>query len=211
MINTGDYYTKPLEAFVKGSRISVPDMDRLYETGKEAGLKVHYFKRSGLLPRVRIVLGFLNGIVFDSLLDVGSGRGAFLWPLLDAFPEREIHVIDMLEHRSAMHRAVAKGGAYNMHVYNGDIRTLNLPDKSVDVVTMLEVLEHIPDAAGAVRNAARLARKHIVVTVPSKPDDNPEHIHLFTPNALKEMFVSAGWSKVNFGSVPGHIFMVASC
>ena len=48
-------------------------------------------------------------------------------------------------------------------------------------------------------------------TVPSKPDDNPEHIHLFTKESLGELFRSVGCSKLNFGAVPGHLFMVASC
>jgi hypothetical protein len=32
------------------------------------------------LPRVRKVLGVLRGVHPANLLDVGSGRGAFLWP-----------------------------------------------------------------------------------------------------------------------------------
>ena len=158
-----------------------------------------------------MALGFLHGIEFESLLDVGSGRGAFLWPFLESFPDKEVHVVDVLERRVALHRAVAAGGAYRLHVHEGDVRELALPDNSVDVVTMLEVLEHIPDAEGAVRNAARIARRHVVVTVPSKPDDNPEHIHLFTREALDGLFRRVGFSKLNFGAVPGHLFMVASC
>ena len=54
-----------------------------------------------------------------------------------------------------------------------------LPDHSVDIVTLLEVLEHIPDVEKAVA-AVRMARKYVVVSVPSKEDNNPEHIHLLT-------------------------------
>ena len=199
-------YERALEAYVRGSGCLVGAGASAYDAGKVAGLKVHYFKRAELLPRVRMVLGFLHGIEFDSLLDVGSGRGAFLWPFLEAFPDKEVHVVDLLERRVALYRAVAA-----LHVHEGDVRVLDLPDGSIDVVTMLEVLEHIPDAAGAVRNAVRIARRHVVVTVPSKPDDNPEHIHLFTKESLGELFRSAGFSKLNFGAVPGHLFMVASC
>lgn len=204
-------YERALEAYVRGSGCLVGAGASAYDAGKVAGLKVHYFKRAELLPRVRMVLGFLHGIEFDSLLDVGSGRGAFLWPFLEAFPDKEVHVVDLLERRVALYRAVAAGGAFRLHVHQGDVRELDLPGKSVDVVTMLEVLEHIPDVEGAVRNAALIARRHVVVTVPSKPDDNPEHIHLFTTESLGELFRRAGFSKLNFGAVPGHLFMVASC
>ena len=205
-------YDRLLIAYLRGigcqTAAGGPDA---YAAGKAAGLKVHYFKRSALLPRVGLVLGFLRGIEFDSLLDVGSGRGAFLWPFLDEFPDKETHVVDLLPQRVALHRAVAAGGTFNLQVHEGDVRSLALPDKSVDVVTMLEVLEHIPDVAGAVRNAVRMARRHVVVTVPSQRDDNPEHIHLLSKGRLSELFSAAGCGKLNFGGVPGHTFMVATC
>jgi ubiquinone/menaquinone biosynthesis C-methylase UbiE len=207
-----EYYARPLEAYLKGNGYrTVAGGTDAYSAGKAAGLKVHYFKRSALLPRVGLVLGFLRGIEFDSLLDVGSGRGAFLWPFLDEFPDKETHVVDLLPQRVALHRAVAAGGTFNLHVHEGDVRSLTLPDKSVDVVTLLEVLEHIPDVAGAVRNAVRMARRHVVVTVPSQKDDNPEHIHLLSKERLRELFGAAGCGKLNFGGVPGHTFMVATC
>ena len=206
------YYDRSLEAYLRGSGFQTVELGpAAYAAGKANGLKVHYFKRSALLPRVGLVLGFLHGIEFSSLLDVGSGRGAFLWSFLDEFPDKETHVMDLMSQRVAVLRAVAAGGTYDLHVHEGDIRTLALPDKSVEVVTMLEVLEHIPDVAGAVRNAIRIARRHVVVTVPSQRDDNPEHIHLLSRERLRELFGDAGCVKLNFGGVPGHTFMVATC
>ena len=206
------YYDRSLEAYLRGSGFQTVELGpAAYAAGKANGLKVHYFKRSALLPRVGLVLGFLRGIEFSSLLDVGSGRGAFLWPFLDEFPDKETHVMDLMPQRVAVLRAVAAGGTYDLHVHEGDIRTLALPDKSVEVVTMLEVLEHIPDVAGAVRNAIRIARRHVVVTVPSQRDDNPEHIHLLSRERLRELFGDAGCVKLNFCGVPGHTFMVATC
>ncbi|MBP5509307.1 MAG: class I SAM-dependent methyltransferase [Kiritimatiellae bacterium] len=196
---------------MKGMGRPVPQGVCAYDVGKAAKLKVHYFKRRELLPRVRLVLGFLRSIEFGSLLDVGSGRGAFLWPFLESFPGKEVHVIDMLPYRAALFRAVAVGGISRLHAHEGDVRELALPDNAVDVVTMLEVLEHIPDVEGAVRNAVRIARRHIVVTVPSGTDDNPEHIHLLTKERLSGLFGAAGCAKLNFAGVPGHTFMVASC
>ena len=73
---------------------------------------------------------------------------------------------------------------------------------------MLEVMEHIPDTEAVVLNAIRLARNYIIVSVPSKPDDNPEHIHLFTNEDLKRLFLDNGCSKVKFMSVTNHRVMV---
>lgn len=78
------------------------------------------------------------------------------------------------------------------------------------MVTLLEVLEHIPDVQTAVNNSVCLAKRYVVVTVPSKPDNNPEHIHLLTKDVLTELFTEAGCTKLHFGSVEGHLIMTAT-
>jgi hypothetical protein len=74
---------------------------------------------------------------------------------------------------------------------------------------MLEVLEHIPNVFDAIKNACRIAKDFIVVTVPSKEDDNPEHIHLLTKEKLTKMFNDCGVTNLKFGGVNGHLFLVA--
>lgn len=162
---------------------------------------------------MQAVLGFLRGIVAagqcETLLDVGSGRGVFLFPLLREFPDLDVTSIDLLPHRVELLECIRLGGIGNLHPGLGDIRDVPLPDKSFDVVTLLEVLEHIPDTEKAVRNAVRLARRYIIVSVPSRPDDNPEHIHLFSNEDLLNLFLNAGCSKVKFMSVTNHRVMAA--
>ena len=104
---------------------------------------------------------------------------------------------------------VRAGGVSNISAVTGDIRSLTLPDKSYDVVTMLEVLEHISDPVKAVRSAVRIARKYVVISVPSKPDNNPEHIHLLSKDILTDIFNKAGCSRLNFDGVPGHLILFA--
>lgn len=177
-------------------------------------LKLHYFKEKEEMPRVKAVMGFLHGIIpagqCASLLDVGSGRGAFLFPLLRDFPGLEVTSIDILPHRVELLDCVSKGGIVNLTARLDDLCSTSLPDKSFDVVTMLEVLEHIPDTPAAVHNAVRIARRYVILSVPSKPDDNPEHIHLFTTERLRRLFTEAGCSKVKFKEVAGHHIMTAT-
>lgn len=186
--------------------------DKLVTLGKNAELKMHYFKEKDELPRVQLVMGFLRGMVASgqiaSVLDVGSGRGAFLFPLLTEFPGLEVTSIDILPHRVALLQSVAKGGVDNLHAIERNLCEWDGPEGAFDAVTLLEVLEHIPDVEKAVANAVRMAGRYIIVTVPSKPDDNPEHIHLFTKDMLTEMFLRAGCSKVKFDSVLNHLFMI---
>lgn len=175
--------------------------------------KEYYFKVKNDLERVQVVLSFLRGIFAaeqcQSLLDVGSGRGAFLFPLLRDFPDIDVTSIDILPHRVELLQCLHDGGFRNLHPLQANICSWDAPDKAFDVVTMLEVIEHIPDTEAVVRNAIRLARNYIIVSVPSKPDDNPEHIHLFTNEDLKRLFLENGCSKVKFMSVTNHRVMVA--
>lgn len=202
------YLTRLAEAYRRGYK------KRYAGCNDAPEMKLHYFKVKDDLPRVQVVLGFLQGIVpaeqCNTLLDVGSGRGVFLFPLLREFPDLEVTSLDILPHRVALHECIHEGGVENLHPILADICTWDAPDKSFDVVTMLEVMEHIPETLQVVRNAIRLARNYIIVSVPSKPDDNPEHIHLFSNDDLQRLFLENGCTKVKFMSVTNHRVMVAS-
>ena len=173
-------------------------------------LKMYRFKNHEDLPRVHKVLSFLKGIWPQNLLDVGSGRGVFLLPFLSAFPDTPVTSVDLLDYRVAFLNDIRLGGVDQLTAMQMDICANELPEKSFDVVTLLEVLEHIPDVQHAITSAVRLARRYIVVTVPSKPDNNPEHIHLLTKERLTELFHTAGCTRLQFDAVVGHLFMVAS-
>src|SRR4051794_22333811 len=106
------FYLEPAAAFVRHTLPDAPDgaPEELVRLGLRAGLRLHRFKRTADLPRVRKVLGILRGLGPEAVLDVGSGRGVFLWPLLDAFPWLPVTAIDHSAHRVAHLRAVADGG-----------------------------------------------------------------------------------------------------
>ena len=184
---------------------------QIVEAGHEAGLKLYPFKAgTQTLARTRRVLGFLRSIQFETMLDVGSGRGVFLIPFMKEFPWVQVTSLDLLEKRVTFLNELADGGFPQLHAEQKNICDQPFPDKSFDVVTLLEVLEHIPEVDRAVAAAVRIAKQYVVVTVPSKPDDNPEHIHLLTKEKLTQLFSAAGCSKLHFDGVEGHLFMVAA-
>lgn len=186
------------------------ELARVADEGRQAGLKLHHFKQRDDLPRVSAVLGFLQGVQPETLLDVGSGRGAFLFPFLRDFPDTPVTAVDLLPHRVELLQAVAAGGIERLTAIRQDICDWDVPDGSFDVVTLLEVLEHIPRVDRAVEAAVRLARRYVVVTVPSKPDNNSEHIHLLTKEKLTDLFAATGCEKLKFGGVNGHLLAIAS-
>lgn len=202
-----------LPAFAREKRLDEltdEELAQLYAAGKKAELKMYRFKNHEDLPRVHKALGFLRSVWPENLLDVGSGRGVFLFPFLCAFPATPVTSVDLLGHRVEFLNDVRRGGIDQLTALQMDICKGALPEKSFDVVTMLEVLEHIPDVQRAVCSAVRLAKRYVVVTVPSKPDNNPEHIHLLTKERLTELFGSAGCTRLQFDAVPGHLFMAAA-
>lgn len=223
------YFLDPAAAFVRGTSrreavLSVPtrllepplenlsdaDKGELIQIGQNADLHLKKFKRAySTMPRVRRSLGFLRTTAPESLLDIGSGRGNFLWPCLDAFPWLPITALEFTPHRFELHQTVQTGGIQRLSPVFGDIQSITpeaFGGKTFDVATFFEVLEHIPDSNAAIRSAIRLARRFLIISVPSKPDDNPEHIHLFDEEILTRLFHDNGIDSIRFDYVPNHLF-----
>jgi len=187
------------------------ELAAIVELGEKSGQKLYPFKTGKAeLPRVRQVLGFLHGIEFHTLLDVGSGRGVFLLPFLEEFPRVQVTSLDLLDKRVTFLNELAAGGYSRLTAYNKNICDQPFPENSFDVVTLLEVLEHIPEVDKAVDAAVKMARQYVVVSVPSQEDDNPEHIHLLTKDILTNLFAEAGCIKLHFSGVNGHLILVAN-
>jgi SAM-dependent methyltransferase len=205
------YYLELACAFVRGRLPDAPALSsaELFRHGEQAGLRLHKFKRSAVLPRVKRVFGFFHQLQPSSLLDVGSGRGVFLWPLLDSFAALDVHCIDVRQDRVTDLLAVREGGVERLNATVMDATAMTFPDDSFDGVTLLEVLEHLQKPAEAVAHAVRVARRFVVASVPSKPDDNPEHIHLFTGDSLSDLFHEAGVERVSVSHVLNHVVALA--
>lgn len=172
-------------------------------------LRLHRFKRAMDLPRVQKILGMLNGLQPTNLLDIGSGRGAFLWPLLTAWPHLPVTAIDLLDYRVTDLQALHTGGVSRLNALLGDVTMLPFADHSFDVVSMLEVLEHVPETRKALAEVCRVARRFVLLSVPSKEDDNPEHIHLFDQQKMNSLLAEQGITRVHFAYVLNHMIVLA--
>lgn len=206
------YYKAFAVAYVRGTYPELGDADeeRLLRVAKQRGLRLHRFKRTAGLPRVRKVIGVLKGFGPQTLLDIGSGRGAFLWPLLDEIPAIKVTAIDVLPHRVDDINAVRRGGVDRVEAMQHGAEALPWPDASFDAVTILEVLEHVADPAPVAAQVVRVARSVVIATVPAKADDNPEHIRLFNRDSLARLFQRAGARDVRIDHVLNHMVAVVT-
>lgn len=198
------WLTPPLDTLTEA------ELTAIIDCGLAAGVRLHRFKQTMGLARVERVLGILQGIQPAELLDVGSGRGAFLWPLLSTFHTLPVMALDANPERAEQLEAVALGGVEQLRTHCLDVTRLPFANGQFDVVTALEVLEHIPAVAQAVAEIVRVARRFVIVSAPSHADDNPEHIHLFTQPQLRTLFAACGVKQVKFEYVHNHQLLIAN-
>lgn len=218
------HYVRMARAYLRGRH---PGMDRVGPDGfRELGATLARFKRTIELPRVRKVTSILRAIRPESLLDIGSGRGVSLWPILDLSHEMawqagiydemgyafDVFAGDISERHARSLRAVSDGspGGF-IQAECIDARKLPYEDDFVDVVTILEVLEHMKTwdcVRDACSEALRVADRFVIASVPSKSDDNPDHHRLFTPHLLAQSFMEVGAQKAKTEHVLNHIIVL---
>jgi SAM-dependent methyltransferase len=103
-----------------------------------------------------------------------------------------------------------------LDVQEASISTASLPEGSFDAVIMGDVIEHLPDPAGALRRAAALLRRRGVVYL-TLPDAGsaaaralgarwwsvlPTHVHYFTAQSLARLLERTGFAVEWSGTAP---------
>ncbi|MCA9658768.1 MAG: class I SAM-dependent methyltransferase, partial [Myxococcales bacterium] len=101
-----------------------------------------------------------------SILDVGCGEGYMLAAIADAGVDAELAGLDLSAPAIADARA-RLGDRARLEVR--DARELADLGEQFDMVMMLEVLEHLPDPATMLPLLGRLARSHVLLSVPWEP------------------------------------------
>ncbi len=126
----------------------------------------HYPWGYRYLGRLQMAFEILDGLPFRSLVDLGCGDGRFLREIDRRYPGRTLLGID----HSVRAIAWARGLNPNLAFEERDITVGPLPGGH-DVVTLLDVIEHVPPVSLpsllAVAAAALRPGGHLIVTVPS--------------------------------------------
>jgi SAM-dependent methyltransferase len=143
------------------------------------------------------------GPIAGTVVDVGIGEGLCLERVLrpaEGAPTVDPGVVVGVEYRYDKARAAA-AQLPGVEVSVGDAGMLPFPDGAADLVTCMEVLEHLPTVAPAVAELARVTGGRCVVSVPWEPwfrlgnlgrgknvgrlGNDPEHLRAFTPGKLR--------------------------
>lgn len=127
-----------------------------------------------------------------AVLDVGCGRRGFLTRVIRAegWDAIGLDIHEPTLRQTLEHRAYRE-------VVAGDAAHLPFEDRSFDLVTMIEVLEHLDRKGGdlALREAERVSRDLVVLTTPICPSEHRDycgnpyeaHRYIWSPQELRAM------------------------
>lgn len=119
------------------------------------------------------------------LVDCGAGTGTFA---MEMIPSCRVLAVD--DHEESL--ALARRKLGDQHVRQGTCTALPLEDQSVDVLTALDVIEHVEHDRRAVEEFARVTRSGglVIITVPalmtlwSDWDEALHHFRRYTRRSL---------------------------
>lgn len=96
-----------------------------------------------------------------ALLDIGAGTGQFL-----SFAKNDFNVRGTEVSESAIKLAKQK---YNIDLIRGEIANIDFKDAKFDIITILHVLEHVPNPSLIIKRCKELLKKEgiIVIAVPN--------------------------------------------
>ncbi len=140
---------------------------------------------------------------FGRLLDVGCGDGSFLAAMTLLGWEG----IGTETHIPTVERLNSQG----FNVMAGKLEELNFPDGHFNLMSMLEVIEHLHNPLEAVQEAHRLLAPNgmLYITTPNIRSvefqlykqrwvalEPPIHLQLFSPETLTRLLEAAGFSRI---------------
>ncbi len=125
-----------------------------------------------------------------SVLDVGCGEGVLTHKWAQRLGDRRVVGIDLDD--PLLHAEWQGRQAPNLTYQVMKAENLPFADGEFDVATAIEVLEHVPDPEHTVAEMARVASRHLLVSVPREP-------------LWRGLNIARGAYLKDLGNTPGHL------
>lgn len=122
----------------------------------------------------------------NSLLDVGGAQGLYV----EVAESLGYFAVDCDIARSYLLRANK-----NLAKVEGDAQELPFKDNAFDLVMMNRTLEYVPDDEKALSEAARVARKYLIASVPNKSASPLEKVYSIT---RKKEIHNLPWGDIRY-------------
>ncbi|HEY4828154.1 MAG TPA: class I SAM-dependent methyltransferase [Solirubrobacteraceae bacterium] len=127
----------------------------------------------------------------QSVLDVGCGEGVLTYRWAQQLGEKPIVGIDLADPRLEAQWQTRR--RENLEFRAMDVEDLrSFPDASFDLAAAIEVLEHVSDPERTLAEMARVAARHVLVSVPREP-------------LWRALNLCRGAYVRELGNTPGHV------
>ena len=138
----------------------------------------------------------------ESILDVGCGEGVLTVEWAERLGDTQVgadtprgtggRVVGIDLDDPKLHVEWEKRSRPNLEFRAEEATSLSFEDDSFDMASAIEVLEHVPDPESTLAEMARVARQHLLVSVPREP-------------LWRGLNMARGAYLRDLGNTPGHV------
>jgi 2-polyprenyl-3-methyl-5-hydroxy-6-metoxy-1,4-benzoquinol methylase len=126
----------------------------------------------------------------ESVLDVGCGEGVLTVDWAERLGDGRVVGIDLDDPK--LRAEWDKRSRPNLEFRAEEATQLSFADSEFDLASAIEVLEHVPEPEATVAEMARVARRHLLVSVPREP-------------LWRALNMARGAYLRDLGNTPGHV------
>jgi 2-polyprenyl-3-methyl-5-hydroxy-6-metoxy-1,4-benzoquinol methylase len=125
-----------------------------------------------------------------SVLDVGCGEGVLTQHWAERLGERRVVGVDLDDPK--LRSEWERRRRANLDFRPSDAASLPFADGEFDMASAIEVLEHVPEPEATLAEMSRVARRHLLLSVPREP-------------LWRALNVARGAYLRSLGNTPGHV------